>query len=109
MFGGAGLYCGEFFFGLIADDTLFLRADESNRSDYTARAMAAFRPYADRPQLSMSYYEVPAEVLEDPRQLATWAARSVAVARSAVAARPARPTQRRLPGRRRSSSGQNRR
>ncbi len=105
MFGGAGLYCDELFFGLIADDTLYLRVDDSNRADYTARAMAAFRPHPDRPQLSMSYYEVPAEVLEDPGLLATWAARSVAVARSATAARPAARPRRRLSGRRSSSSG----
>ncbi|MFZ0009254.1 MAG: TfoX/Sxy family protein, partial [Steroidobacteraceae bacterium] len=41
MFGGAGLYCDELFFGLIADDTLYLRVDVSNRADYTARAARA--------------------------------------------------------------------
>jgi DNA transformation protein len=80
MFGGVGLYCDEFFFGLIAGDTLYLRVDDSNRDAYTARGAAQFRPYADRPQLSMSYYEVPPEVLDDARQLIEWARRSVAVA-----------------------------
>jgi DNA transformation protein len=80
MFGGAGLYSDEFFFGLISDDVLYLRVDDSNRGDYTARGMAAFRPYADRPQLSMSYYETPAEVLENAAELAAWVRRSVAVA-----------------------------
>ena len=113
IFGGAGLYCEELFFGLIADDTLYLRVDESNRGDYTARGMQPFRPYANRPssgrrQLSMGYYEVPVEVLEDSRQLAGWAARSVAVARSADATRAARPT-RRPPGRGGSSAGRSRR
>lgn len=37
MFGGAGLYCEDFVFGLIADDVLYLRVDDSNREDYTAR------------------------------------------------------------------------
>jgi DNA transformation protein len=83
MFGGAGLYCDEFFFGLIAADTLYLRVDDSNRGDYTARGAAQFRPYADRPLLSMSYYEAPPGVLEDARQLAEWARRSVAVAQRA--------------------------
>jgi DNA transformation protein len=83
MFGGAGLYCDEFFFGLIADDTLYLRVDDSNRDDYTVRGAAAFRPYADRPHLSMSYFEAPAEVLDDARQLIEWAHRSVAVAQRA--------------------------
>jgi DNA transformation protein and related proteins len=83
MFGGAGLYCDEFFFGLIADDVLYLRVDDSNRADYRARGMAQFRPYADRPHLSMSYYEVPADVLEDAGELVAWAKRSVAVAMKA--------------------------
>ncbi|HEY2275221.1 MAG TPA: TfoX/Sxy family protein [Steroidobacteraceae bacterium] len=83
MFGGVGLYSEEFFFGLIAEDRLYLRVDDSNRDEYTARGAAPFRPYADRPQLSMSYYEVPPEVLDDARQLVEWARRSVAVAQRA--------------------------
>lgn len=91
MFGGAGLYCDEFFFGLISDDTLYLRVDDSNRADYAARGAAPFRPYADRPELSMSYFEAPAEVLEDARQLAEWARRSVAAAMRAPPPREKRP------------------
>jgi DNA transformation protein and related proteins len=83
MFGGAGLYCDEFFFGLISEDVLYLRVDDSNREDFASRGMAQFKPYADRPHLSMNYYETPAEVLEDARQLAEWASRSVAVAERA--------------------------
>jgi len=83
MFGGVGLYSDELFFGLIAEDTLYLRVDDSNRGDYTARGATPFRPYPDRPQLSMSYYEAPPDVLEDARQLAEWARRSVAAAQRA--------------------------
>jgi DNA transformation protein len=88
MFRGAGLYCDEYFFGLIADDVLYLRVDDSNRSDYTARGMAQFRPYADKPHLSMNYYEAPADVLEDARQLAEWARRSMEVAQRAPPKEP---------------------
>lgn len=90
MFGGVGLYSDELFFGLIAEDALYLRVDDSNRDDYTARAAAPFRPYADRPEISMSYYEAPAEVLEDARLLAEWARRSVAVAQRAPPAKSMR-------------------
>ena len=88
MFGGVGLYCEELFFGLIDNDTLYLRVNDDNRADYTARGMSQFRPYADRPELSMSYYEAPADVLEDAAQLVSWARRSVAAAMAA--AKPAR-------------------
>ena len=95
MFGGVGLYCDEHFFGLIAADTLYLRVDDNNRADYTSRDMRAFRPYADRPQLSITYYEIPAEVLEDASQLAAWAQRSVAAAKTRSAQKDAATVRRR--------------
>lgn len=96
MFGGTGLYREEFFFGLIADDVLYLRVNDCNRADYIKRGMAPFRPYADRPHLSMSYFEVPADVLENATGLVSWAQRSVAVAMSA----PPKTKSRRGPARR---------
>lgn len=96
MFGGAGLYSEAAFFAIITDDTLYLRADETTRAQFTARGMPAFRPYADRPQVSMSYYAAPAEVLEDAQELVSWARRAVAVAlktpRVARRGRPRRAT-----------------
>ena len=68
MFGGVGLYGGELFFGLIADNTLFLRVDDGNREDFTRRGMQPFRPFKDRPGQLMAYYEVPPEVIEDAEQ-----------------------------------------
>jgi DNA transformation protein and related proteins len=84
MFGGAGLYCDEFFFALVDNDTLYLRVNDSNRADFTTRAMAQFRPYPESPQLSTTYYETPADVLEDAAELVVWARRSVAAAMAAA-------------------------
>ena len=84
MFGGAGLYCDEIFFAIISDDTLYLRVDARSRPDFVARGMAAFRPYADRPEISMTYFAVPAEVLEDARELVPWSRRAVAAALAAA-------------------------
>lgn len=80
MFGGAGLYSGDVFFGLIASDVLYFKVGDGNRGDYEKRGMGQFRPFADRPQLSMNYYEVPADVLEDEEACGLWARRSVAAA-----------------------------
>lgn len=80
MFGGIGLYSDGVFFGLIDNDTLFFKVDDSNRGDYTSRGMPAFRPFPDKPDLSMSYFTVPADALEDRDELATWARKSIAVA-----------------------------
>ncbi len=80
MFGGAGLYRGEFFFGIIARDVLYLKVDDENRPDYERAGMEAFRPYPDRPG-TMKYYAVPTSVLESAPELVRWAKRAVAAAR----------------------------
>jgi DNA transformation protein and related proteins len=88
MFGGVGLYSGEFFFGIIAQDRLFLKVDATTQARYIAAKMKPFRPYADRPG-SMHYYEVPLSVLESCDELERWAREAVSVARRAAAARSA--------------------
>ena len=85
MFGGVGLYHGERFFGVVFRDTLYLKVDDSNRGAYQARGMEPFRPYPDRPhlskpQLSMTYYAAPADILEDAEECTVWARKSVAAA-----------------------------
>ena len=92
MFGAIGLYHEDRFFALISRDTLYFKVNESNRGDYEARGMGRFRPFADRPQLSMTYYEVPADTLEDAEECVAWARRSAAIAAATpkAAARRAR-------------------
>ena len=84
MFGGVGLYHEERFFGLIAGDVLYFKVNDSNRRDYEARNMGRFRPFADRPHWSMTYYEVPADTLEDAEDCIAWAQKSVAIAAASV-------------------------
>jgi len=79
MFGGVGIYAGNLFFALIADDTLYLKVDASNRGDFEARGMGAFRPYGEHGEV-MQYYEVPHDLLEDPEALRPWVEKAVAVA-----------------------------
>jgi DNA transformation protein len=93
MFGGVGLYHGERIFGVIFRDTLYFKVNGSNRADYEARGMDRFRPYPGKPKLSMTYYEVPADTLEDADECVVWAQKSAAVAaakRPAVAVSEAR-------------------
>ncbi|HEY5616742.1 MAG TPA: TfoX/Sxy family protein [Vicinamibacterales bacterium] len=89
MFGGVGLYADDVFFGILAADTLYLKVDDSNRGQYEAEGMTAFQPYAGKP-MSMSYYQVPARVLEDGDALTAWARASVRVAAGATARRARR-------------------
>jgi DNA transformation protein len=81
MFGGAGLYLGAEFFGLIADDVLYLKVDDSNRRDFEAAGMGPFKPFGQK-SYAMQYYQVPVEVLEDRDALREWSLKAVAVAKS---------------------------
>ena len=83
MFGGVGLYSGDCFFGIVAADELFFKVDHSNRAAYEAAGSEPFRPVLARP-VSMSYWRVPIEVLEDPGELAAWALAAIRAAGNAA-------------------------
>lgn len=89
MFGGLGLYHDGLFFGLVDDDTLYLKVDDNTRGDYEAAGMSPFRPSADEGP-SLGYYEVPGDVLEDRGTLREWAAKAVEVARRKAAGKAVR-------------------
>lgn len=78
MFGGFGLYAGEKFFGIIFQGRLFFKTSEATREAYRARGMKHFQPNAKQ-QLT-SYYEVPADIIEDAAELIVWAREAVKVA-----------------------------
>ena len=90
MFGAIGLYSREIFFGLIDDDTLFFKTDESNIAPYRERNMRRFMPFPDRPEAVLGYHQVPADVIEDAEQLVNWARKAVDVALRRQAARAAK-------------------
>jgi len=82
MFGGAGLYCDGVMFGLIADDVAYLKVDESNQEDFEKAGASAFNPFPEKDKTYvMSYYEIPADILEDRQLLSQWAERALTVAR----------------------------
>ena len=84
MFGGLGLYHDGLFFGLVDDDTLYFKVDDTTRPAYEAAGSGPFRPTADDGP-SMGYYEVPGEVLESREALARGAQRAIEVARRKAA------------------------
>ncbi|MCA1562933.1 MAG: TfoX/Sxy family protein [Acidobacteria bacterium] len=93
MFGGVGLYHDDLFFGIIANDVLYLKVDDLNRADYQAVDSSPFRPYPDRAG-TMEYFAVPVEILESAPELGRWAAKSIAVAGRAAECRKPRARRR---------------
>lgn len=88
MFGGHGLYQSETFFGIIFRGRLFFKTDAKSRAAFETMGMSPFTYEAPSgKKLTMSYHEVPPEVLEDPTNLINWAATAISAAKSAPAQR----------------------
>jgi DNA transformation protein len=99
MFGGYGVYLDGLIIGLIAFDTFYLKVDDRNRPDFEAAGSAPFS-YGTKcgTNTIAAYWEVPADVLEDPDQLRAWALKSLAASRQAGAkSRSKRKSRKRRP------------
>jgi DNA transformation protein len=95
MFGGHGLYRGELFFALIAEDRLFLKADDTSRAEFAARNLPPFTYGKNGKSYSMNYFEAPPEVFDDPEAMRLWAGKALAAAiRAAAQASSVRPKSR---------------
>jgi len=102
MFGGFGVYLDGYIIGIIAFDTFYLKADETNRRAFEAAGSQPFTYRQGKHTATITaYWECPADVLEEPEQLRSWAATSLSVSRRAKAPankrarKPADPKRRR--------------
>jgi DNA transformation protein len=82
MFGAHGLYQDEYFFGILDEGRLFFKTDAQSQADYLARGMEPFTYESKGRVLTMSYHEVPPDVLENAPELVAWARRAIEVATS---------------------------
>jgi len=94
MFGGCGLFCDGVMFGLIADDTLYLKTGGANRAAFEDAGMEPFDYRRGARTVAMSYHEIPPPVLDDGDDLCAWAGDAIAVA---LAHRPIRKAAPRRP------------
>ncbi|MBI4743038.1 MAG: TfoX/Sxy family protein [Betaproteobacteria bacterium] len=81
MFGGWGFYCDDLFFALIADETIYLKADEQSAAIFADAGGAPFRySFKDGRTETMNYWTVPEEALESPAEMLPWAREALAAA-----------------------------
>jgi DNA transformation protein len=99
MFGGHGLYRDDVFFALIAQDTLYLKVDESSRASFEAAGSRPFVYAGKGEPITMSYWRAPDECLESPGTMRDWCALAYAAALRARASRPAPRSAGAAPGR----------
>lgn len=91
MFGGYGLYRDDLMFGLVSNDTLYLKADAETVADFKGLGLEAFS-YRRRGRLcSLSYYRAPEGALESSEEMGVWVRKGYGAAlRSAAEQRKSR-------------------
>lgn len=82
MFGGYGLYQDGIIFGLIINDTLYFKVNEENKTQYESYGSKPFRYSNGTKEVSMSYHEVPEEILDDREQLFDWIDESARISKT---------------------------
>ena len=80
MFGGHGLYQHERFFGILMHGRLYFKTDDRTRAAYIERGMEPFVYEKARRTMTINYYEVPPDVLENREELVRWANQATAAA-----------------------------
>lgn len=76
MFGGYGIYHDGTMFGLVADDVLYLKADEQTSRFFEEMGLDQFEYVKNKKAMKMSYYLAPEAIFDDPEAANLWARRA---------------------------------
>ena len=96
MFGGAGVYAEGLMFGLLAEETIHIKAnDDAMKAALRAEGSG---PFVWSPQsgprkgerIDLGYWRLPEAALDDPDEAARWGRMALALAKAKAAAKPKR-------------------
>lgn len=96
MFGKTGLFCDGLMFGMVRDNTLYLRVDDGNRTIFQEAELFPPLNYEKRGRaIDLSFWCVPERLFDEPNEFVTWARAALdAAGRVATKRKPAEPTRR---------------
>ncbi len=94
MFGGVGLYSGKAMFGLIVDDVIYLKSDDTLRPAFEAEGSEPFSYETKSGKRGvMSFMQLPEAALDDPDLALDWAQKSMIPAVEAARAKAKKKAQ----------------
>jgi DNA transformation protein len=99
MFGGMGIFRQGIMLALVADDVLYLKADESTTAAFQAEGCEPFVYHGkDKPHV-MPYWRLPERLYDEPEEFRDWVLAAFAVAERAQRDKPGRkrPAKRKTP------------
>ncbi len=81
FFGGQGIAANSIQFAMIMGDVVFFVVDDSTREKYAQRGSSCFWYTKKTGRVNVrKYYQVPAEILNDQKQLLRWAREAIKIA-----------------------------
>jgi DNA transformation protein and related proteins len=88
MFGKTGVFCNGLMFGMVTDDTLYLRVDDHNQEVFREAASAPPLNYEKQGRsIDLAFWRTPDRLLDEPDELVTWARAALEAARRVAAKR----------------------
>ena len=88
MFGKTGVFCDGVMFGMVADNTLYFRVDDDNRTVFKEAASVPPLNYEKKGStIDLSFWRAPDRLFDEPDELVRWARAALAAARRVAAKR----------------------
>ncbi|HUB16511.1 MAG TPA: TfoX/Sxy family protein [Acetobacteraceae bacterium] len=88
MFGKTGVFCDGLMFGMVTEDTLYVRMDDQNRAVFREAEADPLLNYEKHGRtIDLAFCRVPDRLLDEPDELVTWARAGLAAARRVAAKR----------------------
>ena len=92
MFGKTGVFCDGLMFGMITEDTLYVRVDDHNKAVFKEAEAAPPLNYKKKGRtIDLSFWRVPERLLDEPDELILWARAALAAAQRVAAERERTP------------------
>jgi DNA transformation protein len=88
MFGKTGVFCGGLMFGMVTDDTLYLRVDDYNRTEFKEAESSPPLNYEKQGRtIDLAFWRAPERLFDEQDELVTWARVALSAARRVAAKR----------------------
>ncbi len=92
MFGKTGVFCDGLMFGMITEDTLYVRVDDHNKAVFKEAEAAPPLNYEKQGRtIDLSFWRVPERLLDEPDELILWARAALGAAGRVAAERERTP------------------
>jgi DNA transformation protein len=88
MFGKTGVFCDGVMFGMVTDNTLYLRVDDDNRAVFEeAQSFPPLNYEKKGSTIDLSFWRAPDRLFDEPDELVSWTRAALAAARRVAAKR----------------------